>query len=154
MTCTLNPRLRAVAGLVVPGRPMADVGTDHGRLPTYLVEAGRVPWAVASDIAHAPCQVALATVAASGQRVEVRQADGLRAVQPHEVATVTMCGMGGERMMRILAAAPEVADTLRRVVVQPNSKEAELRAGLAGLGWRPVAECMVQDGGRFFLIIT
>ena len=74
LAARLGPRLAAIAELALPGLPLADIGTDHGRLPTALVLAGRVPWAVASDRAAPPLARARATIASAGaaERVRVR----------------------------------------------------------------------------------
>ena len=39
-TVKLSARLAAVAALVEPGSRVADVGTDHGYIPIYLVQTG------------------------------------------------------------------------------------------------------------------
>lgn len=46
----LSKRLFAVAGLVTPGLRLADVGTDHGYIPLWLIEEGIVPSAIAMDV--------------------------------------------------------------------------------------------------------
>ena len=44
----LPPRLRLIAGWVPEGAYLADVGTDHGYLPTWLRLQGKIQGAVAS----------------------------------------------------------------------------------------------------------
>ena len=39
----LSKRLKTVAAAVTPGHRVADVGTDHGYIPIYLVERGLCP---------------------------------------------------------------------------------------------------------------
>lgn len=46
----ISERLRTAAGLIGEGERLADVGTDHGYVPIYLVERKRIPSAIAMDI--------------------------------------------------------------------------------------------------------
>ena len=50
----LNKRLLCAADLVREGAVLADVGTDHGYLPIYLILRGRIERAVLSDINEGP----------------------------------------------------------------------------------------------------
>ena len=50
----LSKRLRMLADLVTQGNRLADVGTDHGYVPIYLLEKGRIPSAIAMDINRGP----------------------------------------------------------------------------------------------------
>ena len=49
-TVKLSARLAAVAALVEPGSRVADVGTDHGYIPIYLVQTGIADRALAMDV--------------------------------------------------------------------------------------------------------
>ena len=152
----LSERLRRVAEQVLPGAVVADVGTDHGRLPVWLVLAGRVPSAIAMDVRPKPLSVARKTVAAAcvGDRVQTRLSDGLSALKPGEAATVTICGMGGGLMSRILSAHPAVLDRLGRVVLQPNNDAAKLRATLQSLCWHITDEDLLIEGKYAYPVIT
>ncbi len=150
----LPPRLAAVARHVPPGRPFADIGTDHAYLPVHLVQSGRVPRAVAGDVRPGPLQAARATVAAAGltDRIDVRLGSGLTVLAPGEAACVAICGMGGPLIARILAEGPLTG--VERLVLQPMGGEAQLRRWLAESGWRLVAEEIVADGGRLYPVLV
>ena len=156
LAARLGPRLAAIAELALPGLPLADIGTDHGRLPTALVLAGRVPWAVASDRAAPPLARARATIARAGaaERVRVRLGEGLATLAAGEVATVVIAGMGGPTMLAILAADGERTRGTRRFVLQPNFGHEGLRRGLGGLGLGLVDEQLVVERGRFYAILV
>ena len=44
----LQPRLRLLAEMTPSGGRLADIGTDHGYLPVWLLQEGRIPSAIAS----------------------------------------------------------------------------------------------------------
>ena len=52
----LSKRLHAVAGLVTEGASVADIGTDHGYIPIYLIENGVAGKAIAMDINEGPLE--------------------------------------------------------------------------------------------------
>lgn len=143
----LSPRLAAIAALVPPGRAMADIGTDHGRLPASLLAGGHVPRAIGIDDKPRP----LAGARARGGALELRLGSGCRPLAPGEVHTLTLAGMGGRLIARILAEGTAGA---ARLVVQPNGGEGALRAWLAGNGWIIDVERIVEDGGRLFAIFA
>ncbi|WP_062285882.1 tRNA (adenine(22)-N(1))-methyltransferase [Neomoorella mulderi] len=152
----LPARLRAVAALVPPGSTVADIGTDHAYLPLYLAGSGRCPRVIAVEAAPGPYQRALAAVAAAGLegRVEVRLGDGLTPLQPGEVDTVTMAGLGALTQQRILAARPEVRQKLQRLVLQPQGEAGPLRRYLASAGWYLYNEELVYDSGHYYIILA
>jgi tRNA (adenine22-N1)-methyltransferase len=135
---------------------MADVGTDHGQLPVFLVLSGRVPRAVVSDKREAPLQGAkdLAwSCRLSAAQFDARLSDGLAHLASGEAATVTICGMGGTLMARILSENPPSAGVLR-LVLQPNNAAEVLRSHLSSHGWAIQREEMIEDGRYFYPVIA
>ena len=57
----LQPRLRLLAEMTPPGGRLADIGTDHGYLPVWLLQEGRIPSAIASDVGAEPLEHARRT---------------------------------------------------------------------------------------------
>ena len=52
----LSYRLETVASFVTRGNTVADVGTDHGYIPIFLVEEGIAPSAIAMDLRKGPLE--------------------------------------------------------------------------------------------------
>ena len=50
----LTDRLLKIASLVSDGKKIADIGTDHGYIPVYLLKEGKVPFAVLADVNKGP----------------------------------------------------------------------------------------------------
>ena len=57
----LTPRLALLASWVPQGARLADIGTDHAYLPVWLMLAGRLRSAIASDLRAGPLDRARAT---------------------------------------------------------------------------------------------
>ena len=154
MPPTLSARLATIASFVLPGRPMADVGTDHGHLPAALVARGTVPNAIASDALEGPLEAAAQTLYRSGTAdlIELRLANGLRRLADAEVATIVIAGMGGRSIVDILDGG--VPAGTQRLVLQPNTGVAHLRRHLDRTGWHIHDEAMVEEGERLYPIVV
>ena len=79
----LSKRLQAVADLVSDGLVVADVGTDHGYIPIYLIETKKSPKAFAMDVNKGPLLRAKEHIAEHGliSSIETRLSDGVRALK-------------------------------------------------------------------------
>ena len=148
----LQPRLQMLADLVPQGAALADVGTDHGYLPVYLLQKGAIRRAIASDIGAEPLDHARRTAEEYGAALELRLCDGLKGIAPHETDTIVIAGMGGESIIAILSAAPWTKDGCR-LILQPMTRQELLRRSLAENGYRFTAERLVEDKGTIYPIL-
>ena len=100
----LSKRLQTVAAAVTPGHRIADVGTDHGYVPIYLVKNGLCPSACAMDVNKGPLARAAEHIGQEGlsDKIATRLSDGLAGLAPDETDTVVIAGMGGELILRIV----------------------------------------------------
>ncbi len=151
----IGNRLEALANMVPQGVKLADIGTDHAYLPVYLVETGRISYAIAGDIAAGPCMAARTTVTQHGltMQIQVRQGSGLAVLQAGEVDCVTIAGMGGSTIIEILSADMTLSKSLKRLILQPMAGAAGLRQWLVENGWKLVQEDLVDDEPHFYEII-
>lgn len=149
----LTPRLQTVADRVPVGARLADVGTDHAYLPTWLLLQERIPFALCTDLRPGPLNRARETVERwdVADRTELRLCDGLAGVGPEEADCIAIAGMGGETILTILAAAPWARE--KGLVVQPMSSLADLRGGLAPLGLHIEKETLAQEGETLYVIM-
>ena len=92
----LQPRLQCIASLVPQGARLADVGTDHGYLPVWLLQHGRIESAIASDINALPLDHARATAREYGvtERMDFRLCPGLAKIKAEECDAIAIAGMG------------------------------------------------------------
>lgn len=73
----LQPRLRLLADMVPAGAHLADIGTDHGYLPVWLMQQGRITSAIAADIGPEPLAHAGAPRRNTAPALDLRLCDGL-----------------------------------------------------------------------------
>lgn len=151
----LSKRLAAVAAHIPDGAAVIDVGTDHGLLPVYLAQNGLSRRIIASDVNPGPLQSAQALVRETdtGEWIRLFVRDGLDGFIRSDADCVVIAGMGGENMAAILAAAPWTKENVL-LVLQPQSKQAELRSFLIGNGYIIESESLVADAGRVYPILT
>ena len=150
----ISKRLSRLAAMVTEGSRLADVGTDHGYVPLCLYRQGRIPSAIAMDINEGPLERARAHIREAGLEhyIETRLSDGLHALRAGEADTVLIAGMGGGLTERILTDGKGVLETVRELVLQPQSEIWRVRRFLCENGWRIVCEDIVLDEGKYYPI--
>ena len=151
----LSKRLQCVAGLVTPGSRVADVGTDHGYLPIWLVEAGVCPGAIAMDVGKGPLERAQVHIREHGleEEIETRLGDGLERLAPGEADTLVLAGMGGPLMQRILTQGEETARAARELILSPQSDLRAFRQFLYGAGYTVTEEQMLREDGKYYTVM-
>ena len=151
---TLSKRLSAAADWVSQGARLCDVGTDHAALPIWLVQEGRIAFALAADIRPGPLDRARHNVERYGcaEAIELRLCDGLSGVSPGETDTVTICGMGGNMIVSILEAAPWTKQGVE-LILQPQKSQNELRHWLAQNGYRVLEERVLWEERHWYTLL-
>lgn len=151
----LTQRLSKIASLVRQGSIVVDVGTDHGYIPAWLIQNSVSPRAIATDISAGPLGRADLVAEKYGVKddIDLRLCDGLSSVLPHEADTVIIAGMGGKTMLDILQNAPWTK-TQTRLILQPQSKQSELRLWLYQNGYIICEEHLVRDSGKLYNVLV
>ncbi len=151
----LSKRLYTVASAVSPGHRVADIGTDHGYVPIYLIKNKYSPGAVAMDVNKGPLERAREHIRAEGltNQIETRLSDGLLRLEPEEVDTVVIAGMGGSLICRILEARPEFFRSGTEFVLQPQSEWFKVRHLLHKRGYSIKREWFLEEEGKDYVIM-
>jgi len=153
----ISKRLELVASFVPQGAILLDVGSDHAYLPIELVEREQIEGAIAGEVVEGPYQSALKNVEAHGlkEKIQVRLANGLAAFEEaDQVSVITIAGMGGRLIARILEEGLEKLGNVQRLILQPNNREDDLRIWLQENGFQIVAESILEEAGKFYEILV
>lgn len=170
----LSDRLQIIADRLGNIKTMADIGTDHGFLPIYLIQSGQCDKVILADIslpslgkAEENCKTYLGEGCRVGEGIqqtestklyegeyELRAGDGLTVLKNCEVEAVSIAGMGGKLMVDIMAADMEFTRSVKRYVLQPRIGQGYLRKWLLENGFKIVKEDVVAEGRYIPEIIT
>ena len=125
----LSIRLKTVAEAVTKGNRVADVGTDHGYVPIYLVKNNLSPAGIAMDVNKGPLEKAQEHIREEklGGKIATRLGNGLAPLEPGETDTVIIAGMGGDLICKILKAKPEFLIEGKEFILQPQSEWFKIR---------------------------
>ena len=152
----LSKRLQTVADMISPSAIYADIGCDHGYLPIYLVSTNKADRAIAMDLRKGPLDRAREHVREYGleDKIELRLSDGADALSVKDsVDTITVTGMGGRLLLRIIERGDTVFRAARDIFVSPQSDIPLVRRKLSEEGYTIVDETMVEDAGKYYVIL-
>ena len=126
---SIDDRLKDIASLVERCDVIADVGTDHGYLPIYLIQCDICKKAIASDVAIGPLSKAIENIDKYqlNDVISTTLCSGLNKI-PANVDTVIMAGMGANLIIDILNEAPYKYETY---ILQANLNVNILRKYLS-----------------------
>lgn len=151
----LGSRLKTVADFVPPKSIIADIGTDHGYLPIELIKSGKCPKAIAGDVNEGPYLAAKRSVRDAGllSKIDIRLGSGLSILQKNEVDIAIFCGMGGNLIRQLLTDEPDIVNSLKGLILQPQQGYSALRHYLYEINWHIADEAIAKEDGRIYQII-
>ncbi len=151
----LSPRLQAIADYVHKGAVVADIGTDHGYIPVYLVSKEISSKIIATDINVGPLENANSYInkKSFGGIIETRLGNGLECLLPNEVDTVIIAGMGGLLIAEILESSKDIAGTINNFILQPMTASEDLRRYLINNKYKIQDEKLAKEGSKIYEIM-
>ena len=151
----LSIRLKTVAEAVTPGNRVADIGTDHGYVPIYLVKNNLSPGGIAMDMNKGPLEKAKEHIRAEklSGKIATRLGNGLAPLEPGETDTVVIAGMGGDLICKILKAKPEFLIEGKELILQPQSEWFKVRQILKEYRYQIEKEWFLKEDGKYYVII-
>ena len=153
----LSARLACVASLVSAGARVADIGSDHAYLPAALVLDDKIDFAIAGEVVKGPYENAVHEIKDHQLEGKVipRLADGLAAIEPADkVDTITIAGMGGSLIASILEKDKNKLTGIKRLVLQPNVGESQLREWLMNNHYQIMNEKIIEEDNHIYEIIV
>ena len=135
---------------------VADIGSDHGYIPITLAKSGYHGNIISTDISFDSLSKAMINARHEDvcESISFRVSDGLDSLNPDDVDTIVIAGMGGDLICSILDRYDWVLSDSYTLILQPMSKAEVLRYWLLNNGFAIDSENLVLENGRIFQIIT
>lgn len=151
----ISNRLKCVASMIDRCNSIADIGTDHGYLPIYLIENSMCESAIASDIKKGPLNKAKINIKKYNleEKIQCRLGAGLNTIKENEVDLAIISGMGGNLIGDIIDNDLGVFKSLKYAVLQPVQNPEVLRKYLYGKGFNIIDEELCIDENKYYEII-
>lgn len=151
----LGNRLKTVAECIKDQSSLIDVGCDHAYLPIYLVKKGLIKRALACDVAKGPLSIAKDNIAKEGisDRIVTKLSDGIRDIDVNGYSCLSICGMGGLNILKILSDSKYKLKEFDKIIISPQSDEEKLLEGLNDIELKVVDEKFVKDTGKYYHIL-
>ena len=152
----LTDRLLKIASLVSEGKKVADIGTDHGYIPVYLLNNNKIDFAILADVNKGPLENARKEVRHNKleDKVDLRLGSGIEVLSENEVDEIIIAGMGGMLIAQLLDAKKSVAKSAQKLILQPMQAQGELRKYLYNNGFEILEEVLVKEDFRIYEIIV
>lgn len=153
----LSKRLTTVAQYVPQGAHLADIGSDHAYLPASLIINHRINFAIAGEVAKGPFENEKKEIRQLGlEKVLIpRLADGLAAVTADDgIDTVTIAGMGGSLIAKILDEGQDRLSGVKKLILQPNVGENRVREWLMNHQYQIQNEQILEEDHHIYEIIV
>ena len=151
----LGDRLLCVSEMIRLRAVLCDVGTDHAKLPIYLVKENKIERAYATDINKGPIASAVKNISEFNlsDKIQCILTDGLELTDGLDVTDISICGMGGELIASILSRCTYIKDENINLVLQPMTHTQDLRKFLWDSGFVIDDERLVKESGKLYVII-
>lgn len=151
----LSLRLKTVAALVPSGARVCDIGTDHARLPIYLIQNGIAKSVIAADLREKPLEKARENIRLAGVReIDTRLCNGFDGIDVNEFDAAVIAGIGGEVISGIIDRADILKNADKLLILQPTTSPEILRRFLYESGFMAEKEIPVFDNGKLYSVMA
>ena len=153
----LSNRLKNVVSQVNTGNLIADIGTDHGYVPIYLIKNSIAKKAIAADISKGSCDKAKTNISLYrlNDKIDVRCGNGLEIIKDSEIIdTIIISGMGGLLTIDVLKSNEKAVKNANQLILQPQRDIERVRAYLHSINYKIINEEMLMESGKYYTIIN
>ena len=135
---------------------LADIGTDHGYLPIYLIRKNIIEKAIAADISKGSCDKAYRNVVLYNMDniIDVRCGNGLEVIgNDEDIDCIVIAGTGGLLAISILKSNVSAVSKASQLILQPQRDIDKVRQYIHSIGFKIENEDMIKEKGKYYTVI-
>lgn len=145
-----SKRIKTIASLVEPEKPVIDVGCDHALLDIYLTLYNQNS-CIATDINSKAIEIARKNIQKYQLNIKTYVCDGLQNIPISEGTNCIIAGMGTNTILHILKSTD--LDNINYFIIQTNNNYYELRKFMSSVGYYIIDEIALKDKKIWYVII-
>ena len=155
MKLPITERLAVVSEMVAKNKILCDIGCDHGYLPLKLLSDEKTDFVYACDVNDGPLLTARKNFDkfSLSDKADFIKGDGLKAVWDKSFDAVTICGMGGRLIAKILDDKRDILTENHQIILQPMKDAYFLREYLSENNFFIKKEALAREDRRYYNII-
>ncbi len=149
----ISKRLKAISDLLTDNINVIDVGCDHALLDIYLFNNKKNINIIASDVKEGPLEQAKKNIEKYGcKNIKVKLGNGIDTIEK-KTDTIVIAGMGGDTVIDILEKGKDKLENIKSMVISPQSEWMKTRSFITSLGFYIDDEVIIEEKGKYYLII-
>ncbi len=148
----LSKRLEYISSFVDHNSFVADIGSDHGYLPYYLLEHNIANKIYASDNKKGPFNNLKNTfLNVNKELYTLDLVNGIKNL-PHDVDVLLITGMGGDLIIKILEDDFNKLENVNKIILSPQSHLEKVRFFMMNRGYKLIDEGIVFDDKYYHVL--
>ncbi len=151
----VSKRIELIASRIESSDIIADIGSDHGYLPIYLMQNKTISKAYAIENKKGPYSNLCNNVNNYGYKssIECILGDGIRPIT-NGVNTLVIAGMGGQVIKSILDNDKEKLKFIKKIILDCHSQQELVRDFMQNHGFNIVEEEVVKEKDIFYIVMV
>lgn len=132
-----SKRIKTIVSFIDSGANIADVGSDHCRVPVRAINEGKIAYAQAIENKKGPYQRMVKEIKNSGleDSIEASLSDGIEELSP-KVDTLIVAGMGGKLIKNIIKAHEDKLKNIETIIIDAHNDRPMLIQYLSSIPYK------------------
>ncbi len=151
-----SKRLKKIAELTYGLNSIADIGSDHSYLAKYLLDNKKINYALCIEAVEGPLKRSLHALDdyIRQKKADVILSNGIYDISPNIIDGIVLAGMGGNLILEILNKDLSKLHKFKRLVLQPQNAQADIRKFLLNNHLEITDEAIVYEKEKYYEIIS